>query len=773
VGKAFSFDGASRVLIPDGPIWTETMGDTSSFTVEMWVQFSALQAGNVFMGHDEDPGPRHLKWVFWQTTQVAQNGGSQGLLFHVFNETNAPGRDVVAAEWNPVVDQWYHVAVTREGSTFRLYIDGHLAQTSTDTTSIPDPDFALTLGSAESMRFSGLIDEVTMYNRALDHPEILAVYASGSGGKCAPGCTPPSITDDGQPHSTSALVGEDVTFSVTASGTALHYQWRKNGVALPNATDQRLTISSLAQSDAGDYDVVVTAGCGASVTSSRATLEVATIATTTTVSASRNPSVYGDPVALIASIKRTSDQSAVPPGWVVFKEGSCADGSQLGVALSSDGTARLDGINLPAAGSPHTISACFQGGASYAASEGGLPGGQSVQKAEPAFSGLSSPTITYGTGTTVLSGKLSAGPLVPTGNVAVTLAGVTQNAHLDAADGSFAMTFATASLPATPGSHGIVFRYPGDENFNAPPNGSSTLTVTKAPQQIDFAALPSRTYGDAPFVVSAEASSGLPVSLALDAASTGCTLAPATRTVTITGATVAGQFCIIAASQEGDGNYEPAGAVAQRFSIAKATQTIAFPPLADRVLGDPAVPLTAAASSGLTVTFSLGAGSMGCSLDPTGTKVTLSDATTACTIAATQGGNQNYNAAPTVRQILRVLYRYAGFFQPVDNPEVVNSAKAGSAIPVKFSLNGDRTLDIFYQGTAPGSATSTNCASGTVDAIESYEGTVTTSGLKYDATTGQYNYTWKTDSKWAGSCRQLAVKLKDGSVHVAIFKFTK
>ena len=35
----------------------------------------------------------------------------------------------------------------------------------------------------------------------------------------------------------------------------------------------------------------------------------------------------------------------------------------------------------------------------------------------------------------------------------------------------------------------------------------------------------------------------------------------------------------------------------------------------------------------------------------------------------------------------------------------------------------------------------------------------------------QYIYVWKTDKTWVGKSYQLQVKLKDGTVHVANFKF--
>ncbi len=75
------------------------------------------------------------------------------------------------------------------------------------------------------------------------------------------------------PASQVKTVGESVTFSVTAAGNGLTYQWRKNGVNLSGATASSYTIASVAPGDAGQYDVAVAGACGA-VTSNAATLTV-------------------------------------------------------------------------------------------------------------------------------------------------------------------------------------------------------------------------------------------------------------------------------------------------------------------------------------------------------------------------------------------------------------------------------------------------------------------------------------------------------------------
>ncbi|MFI3185098.1 MAG: PxKF domain-containing protein [Methylococcaceae bacterium] len=117
----------------------------------------------------------------------------------------------------------------------------------------------------------------------------------------------------------------------------------------------------------------------------------------------------------------------------------------------------------------------------------------------------------------------------------------------------------------------------------------------------------------------------------------------------------------------------------------------------------------------------------------------------------------------------RVTYNFTGFFSPVDNLPIQNEVKAGSAVPVKFSLAGNQGLGILAAGYPK--TQSISCSSTAVsDAIEE---TVTAgnSGLSYDAANDQYKYIWQTTKSWKGKCRQLIVKLNDGSEHKANFIF--
>ena len=115
-----------------------------------------------------------------------------------------------------------------------------------------------------------------------------------------------------------------------------------------------------------------------------------------------------------------------------------------------------------------------------------------------------------------------------------------------------------------------------------------------------------------------------------------------------------------------------------------------------------------------------------------------------------------------------IYYDWTGFFPPVDD-SVLNAAKAGRAIPVKFSLDGNQGLDIFAAGYPQ--SWKIECES--MACIDEIYETVTAGNsiLSYDTDTDQYIYVWKTNKDWAGTCRRLEVKLKDGTSHFADFKF--
>ncbi|HJT74713.1 MAG TPA: MBG domain-containing protein, partial [Chitinophaga sp.] len=125
----------------------------------------------------------------------------------------------------------------------------------------------------------------------------------------------------------------------------------------------------------------------------------------------------------------------------------------------------------------------------------------------------------------------------------------------------------TANVNSTPGTYPITV---GAGSLNAANYSfifvNGTLTIGQASQTINFPALTNKTYGDAPFTLSATSTSGLPVTYMV-------TSGPATvngNTLTITGA----GSVTVTATQPGDANYTAATAVNRTFNVGTATLTV-------------------------------------------------------------------------------------------------------------------------------------------------------------------------------------------------------
>lgn len=170
-----------------------------------------------------------------------------------------------------------------------------------------------------------------------------------------------------------------------------------------------------------------------------------------------------------------------------------------------------------------------------------------------------------------------------------------------------------------------------------PSSNVISFASNSLPQSITFPPIGNKTYGDAPFVPAATASSGLPVSFSI--VSGPATINTQTNMLTITGTGPV----TVKANQPGDNVYDTAAPVSQSFTVNKATQTINFPTISDQNFGTGTVSLTASASSGLPVTYSIVSGPAIVG----GNIVTLNGVGTV-TVRATQTGDTNYLSATSV-----------------------------------------------------------------------------------------------------------------------------
>ena len=95
------------------------------------------------------------------------------------------------------------------------------------------------------------------------------------------------------------------------------------------------------------------------------------------------------------------------------------------------------------------------------------------------FSGLSNPSITFGTPSTTLTGKLSSGSQAPQGQKLLVSLGSAQQSVTVGSGGTFSATFDTAGLAVTALPYPIAYIYTTDGVYGSA-SASGALTVTPA-----------------------------------------------------------------------------------------------------------------------------------------------------------------------------------------------------------------------------------------------------------------------------------------------------
>jgi ELWxxDGT repeat protein len=205
-------------------------------------------------------------------------------------------------------------------------------------------------------------------------------------------------------------------------------------------------------------------------------------------------------------------------------------------------------------------------------------------------------------------------------------------------------------------------------------------------QIITFNELPSKTYGDAPLSLDASSSSGLQVEFSSNNTQVATIV---NNTLTIVGPGIA----TITASQPGDNIYLAAEPVQQILGVNKALQTITFSELADKTFGDAPFSLAATATSGLPVSYVSSHPEIASISD----NIVTIHKPGKIAIAANQEGNENYEAATQVPQILTILKHLQSItfaelpVKTLGEVPFTLSATANSGLPVTFE-SSDHTI---------------------------------------------------------------------------------
>jgi len=257
------------------------------------------------------------------TALQLEAGASGDDQFYTWARANSAwqvGWGAVSSSVTPLLGQWEHWAQVYDGTNLSLYLNGNQASGGVASTPITAAlgyagyqgaiHIGSELGQTADRNWAGMLDDVAVFNGALTQDQVRTVmsgdFSSFVGG-------PARIIS--QPQKQTIPPGGTATFSVGAEGQQpLLYQWYRNSVKVPNATNATLLLADAQPAQAGYYTVSVSNTLGGQISSPAQLL------------------VYNAGATLV--------------GLWRFNEGS---GTNIGDSsgLGNDGTLRTDGAMLP------------------------------------------------------------------------------------------------------------------------------------------------------------------------------------------------------------------------------------------------------------------------------------------------------------------------------------------------------------------------------------------------------------------------------------------
>ncbi|MGZ5544040.1 MAG: LamG-like jellyroll fold domain-containing protein, partial [Limisphaerales bacterium] len=263
VGTGFSFNGTSAAKLDLGSFLNFGMSD---FTVEFWIKTTTTDPYRRAELIGKRSACAHSRFF---DVQLQTNGT---ICFNYDGDPNGFGMNgfgyIDMASATAVNDgAFHHVACVRKGTNALIYIDGSLSATqipadgrvaNISNTNHLFADAGGPCAGGSYAYFTGVLDEISIYTKALEASNILAIAQDGTNGKC---CWLPNIVT--QPVTQGVPTNSSAIFTVTAQGSpSPSFQWQQDGADIIGATDSAYTISSAQDTDAGTYTVILSNSCG-------------------------------------------------------------------------------------------------------------------------------------------------------------------------------------------------------------------------------------------------------------------------------------------------------------------------------------------------------------------------------------------------------------------------------------------------------------------------------------------------------------------------------
>ena len=164
-GLGFTSTSSQYVTIPD-----QASLNATNITVAAWIKPGVPAATQDLV--------KKLTGSAGFEFSLSQASAGQNVFLRLNNAAN--GR-INSAYVYPTNGAWFHAAATYDGSTLKMYVNGAPSGTPVSYTGgIGAATSALTIGGVSTRYFTGSLDDVRIYNRALDATQISQLYANTS-----------------------------------------------------------------------------------------------------------------------------------------------------------------------------------------------------------------------------------------------------------------------------------------------------------------------------------------------------------------------------------------------------------------------------------------------------------------------------------------------------------------------------------------------------------------------------------------------------------------
>ncbi len=168
-GRALNFDGSDDYVTVGNPAALQMPTTSQTMSIQTWFNLDDTDASG-YMLCKGTPGTNGYY------IKIDKNSSSD--IKYGFGFGDASVRSTTASE----TGSWHHLLATDDGTTIRLYYDGEEISTgSSDRVASTSDNLIIGARSTLANEFDGALDDVAIWNDALDADAVVALYNSGNG----------------------------------------------------------------------------------------------------------------------------------------------------------------------------------------------------------------------------------------------------------------------------------------------------------------------------------------------------------------------------------------------------------------------------------------------------------------------------------------------------------------------------------------------------------------------------------------------------------------